>query len=164
MFESLKTFFLSFLASQEAAFFGTFLQAFTTISIAIYGLFSFNRWRKQKYFEKSSDYAESALNFLDDAHETLLDILEKKKQTAKPEQAFENVMAAFGLARRKARRLGDVTINENLKKYDSILLSLEDAHIDKLSQDDSKKIISDLKRVYKALYDELLEQSLIRYY
>lgn len=169
----LKELLLALFASPQAGYFGTFLQAITTLCAAIYGLFSFNQWRKQKYMEKRSDYAEESLNCLDNAHETLMDLLHSHSLRNWMEN-FAKVKAEFGQARRKAHRLGDPEIDGILKKYETYLRLVETNYNVRYSEvaDGSDKAradeklsdtIKELQALYKNLYESLVRKSLIRY-
>ena len=156
----IKELFLLYFASQEAAYFGTVLQAITAAGAAVYGLFSFNNWMKQKYLEKCSDYAEASLNYLDSAHEMLMDAFDDPHQMH--EKSYSKIKSEFGQAYRKARRLGDATINMHFKNYQQALLSMESDHkVKKVANDQLKE---ELPKLYVTLYEELVEHSLIRHY
>ena len=170
MLSDFKDLFLILFASQEAAYFAAVLQAIATVGAAIYGLFSFNKWIKQRSIEKCSDYAEAALNLLDSAHERLMDLGEN---ISIPDwnKKYNESKAEFGQARRKAHRLGDSTIDANLKIYEEALLSFETIHHtmhdalittkDSHGESEVSKNSTKLKNAYENLYNELLEKSLI---
>lgn len=172
MFESLKTFFINIFATQETAYFSAFIQAMVTVGASIYGLFSFNKWMKQKFMEKRSDYADVALNFLENAHELIIDLL-TRSQIADWDQKFQTVLTNFAQARRKAHRLGERDLDDYFQKYETILKSIETNHLkvdqplfsstEKANADNAlSQAISELGTLYKKIYDELDHISLIK--
>ena len=115
MFESIKDIFISFISQPYIPNLSAFIQAMVAASVAIYGLFSLNKWAKQKYYEKRSDYAEDALSHLEPAHEEIIHLL-REPHAHEWDKSYVYAVNEFKQGRRKANRIGDHTVNLHLKK------------------------------------------------
>lgn len=171
MFETLKDIFVSFISQPYIPNLSAFIQALVAASVAIYGFFSFNKWAKQKYYEKRSDYAEDALSHLEPAHEAILHLL-RTPQDEQWNETFVHAVSEFKQGRRKANRIGDLAINKLLKKYEHTIITIEANHIqrvddvfmgkDKAIADERlSHTIEELQKLYSSLYEELTEKTLI---
>ncbi|CAN5199499.1 hypothetical protein BH09DEP1_BH09DEP1_7480 [soil metagenome] len=141
------------------------------VSVAVYGFFSFNKWAKHRYLEKRSDYADDALSHLEPAHEEILHLLRDPK-AEDWDQLYAHLLQDFAQGRRKANRIGDDKLNAVLKKYESILRTIETNHIQRvdgvfvgkdqaIADDRLSYSIEKLKKLYSIIYEELTKKTLI---
>lgn len=171
MFETITNAFISFISQPYIPNLSAFIQAMVAAIAAIFGLFSFNKWAKQKYYEKRSDYADDALSHLEPAHEEILHLL-RDPQDEHWNQLYANAVSEFKQGRRKANRIGDDKINGLLKKYEHTISNIELNHIqrvddvfmgkDKAVADERlSHSIDELQKLYKHIYEELTHLTLI---
>lgn len=171
MFETVKEIFISFISQPYIPNLSAFIQAVVSVAVAVYGFFSFNKWAKQKYYEKRSDYAEDALSHLEPAHEEILHLLRTPKDE-QWNQVFSHAISEFKYARRKANRMGDSKINGLLKKYEHMIILIEANHIQRvddvfvgkdqaIADDRLSGCIDELQKLYAEVYEELTAKTLI---
>lgn len=171
MFDGFKDIIISFINAPYIQNLSALIQAFTAVGVAIYGLFSFNKWAKEKYLEKRSDYAEESLTYLESAHEEIVHLLRDPKDEHWNER-YAHAVDDFKRGRRKANRIGDPKINGVLKRYEETVGMIEANHIQRV--DDmfmgKDKAIADerlshsidhLQKLYSLLHESLTEKTLV---
>lgn len=171
MFESIKDLFIQFISAPYIQNLSAFIQALVAACVAIYGFFSFNKWAKEKYLEKRSDYAEDALSHLEPAHEEILHLLRQPHATDW-DKLYAHALNEFKQGRRKANRIGDHKLNLHLKKYEEIVRTIQSNHIqrvddvfmgkDKAIADERlSHSIEELQKLYSTFYEELTHKTLL---
>ena len=171
MFESIKDMLVHFISQPYIQNLSAFIQATVAASVAIYGLFSFNKWAKQKFYEKRSDYADEALSHLEPAHEEIIHLL-REPHALEWNQSYSHAFDEFKKGRRKANRIGDHAVNAQLKEYEEIVRTIQSNHIqrvddvfmgkDKAIADERlSHSIGELKKLYSLYYEELTKMTLI---
>ena len=171
MFDTLKDMLIHFISQPYIPNLSALIQAIVAATVAIFGLFSFNKWAKQKYYEKRSDYADDALSHLEPAHEEILHLLRDPKDE-QWNQLYANALSEFKQGRRKANRIGDDKINRLLKKYEHTIATIESNHIQRvddvfmgkekaIADERLSHSIDELQKLYSHIYEQLTEKTLI---